>query len=170
MSHSRIFEYSVSPIERDDCLTVDDFTEGDYLENVFRGKFSGDYVSETREEDRKEDLEWLMGALKGVSDNIVLQDNGTLLLKPGFKDDIRDFWYGKLHEAMDEINQVNVERYQNRFNLKFALSDPLCMGFGFLFYNHEDMSLTASDVFFEFLLNMHDDAIVYIGSILDYHC
>ena len=60
--HSRIFQYSDSPIEKDNYIGEDDIPA-----ERFAGKFYGDYTTASTEEERIEDIKWLEESLKKFS-------------------------------------------------------------------------------------------------------
>lgn len=167
MSHSRIFQYSKEPIGEEDYLTDSDFCDNSYLWNRFEGRFYGDYTNARKGQDRIDDIEWLKGNL--LKFGIEWDGADKFTLGKETHQAIRDFWYNRIHKAYNEMHEESIENFSRRCELKYALTDPLCMGFGFLFSHDGD--LTASDDFFEWLLyNLKEGDSFYIGATLDYHC
>lgn len=166
MSHSRIFQYSDKLISKEDYLTDSIFCNNDYLWNKFNGQFCGDYVNELNGDRRIDSIAWLKNSLLKLGISWDGQDVFTLGI--GSHDAIRDFWYSRIHKAWNELDKDSIGDFSSRYDLKYALTDPLCMGFGFLF--SYDRDLTASDDFFEWLLDLKEEDSFYIGGVLDYHC
>lgn len=167
MSHSRIYQYSNKPIEKEDYLTDSDFCDNNYLWHVFEGLFHGDYTNQHSGKERIDDIEWLSEHLKKFKISWDGKDKFTL--EEGSHQAIRDFWYTRIYKAYNEINKDTIENFSDRYLLKNALLDPLSMGFGFLFSHEGD--LTASNDFFEWILyNVKEGDSFYIGATLDYHC
>ena len=167
MSHSRIFQYSDKPVDREDYIDSMFMTD-DCLWHTFEGEFCGDYTDDRNEGERIEDIKWLSELLAKF--NINLSGNDMFVLGEGSHEAIKDFWYSSITKAYDELKKEHLSKFGERFHLKYAITDPLCNGFGFLFYSNEEQTLTASDDFFEFLLRLNEGDSFYIGATLDYHC
>lgn len=165
--HSRIFQFSDKEIKKEDYIKEHDMFVDEHIWGAFSAKYCGDYVTEQNEEDRLEDIKWLSESLGKL--DITLVENDRFLLGENFREKINGFWYGRIHKAFNELDKDKMDYYPPRYNLKYACMDPLCMGFGFLFYN-EDTFLSQSDEFFEWLLAKNPGDLVYIGATLDYHC
>lgn len=171
MSHSRIFQYSSKPIDKDDYIGDSDFYDDNANGQSFHGEYCGDYVNEQDELDRIDDIKWL--AINLFKFNIRLEGlegEDKFVLGEGFKQAIQDFWYDAIKKRFEALDKENLARYTERWYLKYALIDPLSGGFGFLFFNNEEQTLSASDGFFEFLLRLNEGDSFYIGATLDYHC
>lgn len=168
MSHSRIFQYSSKPIDKEDYIGESDFYDDNGNGQSFHGEYCGDYVDERNELDRFDDIKWL--AMNLFKFNIRLEGEDKFVLGEGFKQAIQDFWYDAIQKCFEALDKENLARYQDRWELKYALTDPLSGGFGFLFFSNEDQTLSASNDFFEFLLSRDEGDSFYIGATLDYHC
>ena len=167
MSHSRIFQFSEKPIDVENYID-NEFMTDDYIWHTFEGKFCGDYTDTRTVEERLEDIEWLAESLSKL--NITLQDGDKFVLGKGFHKAIQDFWYDGIQKAFNGLDKEHLTKYYERWSLKYAITDPLSGGFGFLFYNNDSEELTASDEFFEWLLRLNEGGSFYIGATLDYHC
>lgn len=168
MSHSRIFQYSTSPIDQEDYIDESDFYDNTANGQSFHGEYCGDYIDDRNDEERLEDIDWLAETL--IEFNIILEGEDKFVLREGFRKAIQDFWYDRIKERFESLEKDNIAKYQERWHLKYAVTDPLCDGFGFLFYNNEELTLSASGDFFEFLLSLKEGDSFYIGATLDYHC
>lgn len=168
MSHSRIFQYSNQPIDEENYIGESYFYDDNANGQSFHGEYCGDYVNERDELDRIDDIKWLTMSLSKF--NIRLEGEDKFVLGNGFKRAIQDFWYDGIRECFEALDKENLARYQERWHLKYAITDPLSGGFGFLFFSDEDQTLSASDDFFEFLLRLNEGDAFYIGATLDYHC
>lgn len=166
MSHSRIFQYSDKPISKEDYLTDSIFCNNDYLWHEFKGQFCGDYVNELDEDRRIDSIAWLKNSLLKLGISWDGQDVFTLGI--GSHDAIRDFWYSRIHKAFDGLDKY-ILSFSQRYELECAILDPLSMKFGFLFYS-DDIGLSGSNDFFEWLLCIEEGKSFHIGGVLDYHC
>ena len=167
MSHSRIFQYSKEPIDANDYID-DLFMTSDYVWHAFEGKICGDYTDIRNQDERMEDIKWLAEHLSKL--NITPYGDDKFVLGDGSHKAIKDFWYDGIKNAFDVLDKENLDKYNEKWALKYAIIDPLCHGFGFLFYNNDSVELSASDDFFEFLLRLNEGDSFYIGATLDYHC
>lgn len=168
MSHSRIFQYSTNPIDQEDYIDESDFYDDTANGQSFHGEYCGDYTDDRNDEERLEDIKRLA---KRLSDfNIKLEGEDKFVLGEGFRNAIRDFWYSRIKECFLSLDEDNLVWHQEMRHLKYAVTDPLCGGFGFLFYDKEQLTLSASGDFFEFLLGLKEGDSFYIGATLDYHC
>lgn len=168
MSHSRIFQYSSKPIDKENYIGESDFYDDNANGQSFHGEYCGDYVDERNELDRFDDIKWLAMSISKF--NIKLEGEDKFVLCEGFRKAIQDFWYDGIEKCFEELNKENLAWYKERWHLKYAITDPLSGGFGFLFYSDEEQTLSASDDFFEFLLRLNEGDSFYIGATLDYHC
>lgn len=167
MSHSRIFQYSKGPISEDSYID-NEFMTNDFIWHKFESRFCGDYTDTRRKNERLDDIKWLEMSLSRL--NIRLDGEDKFVLEKGSHQAIKDLWYDRIKKAFDELDKENIANYLGRWNLRYAVTDPLSLGFGFLFYSVEEEDLTAGDDFFEFLLGLNEGDSFYIGATLDYHC
>lgn len=167
MSHSRIFQYSTKPISEDSYID-DEFMTDDFIWHRFEGRFCGDYTDTRTKEGRLDDIKWLEMSLSKLK--IRLEGEDKFVLEKGSHQAIKDYWYDCIKKAFDELDKDKISNYSGRWHLKYAVIDPLSLGFGFLFYSVEEEDLNASDDFFEFLLRLNEGDSFYIGATLDYHC
>ncbi len=168
MSHSRIFQYSNKPIDKENYIGESDFYDDSGNGQSFHGEYCGDYLTERNEIERFDDIKWL--AMNLSKFNIKLEGEDKFVLGKGFKQSIQDFWYYGINDCFNALDKENIIRYHERWRLKYAITDPLSGGFGFLFFSNEEQTLSASDDFFEFLLRLNEGDSFYIGATLDYHC
>ena len=168
MSHSRIFQYSDQPITEENYLTDEMMCNDNYLWNKFEGEFCGDYTDECKGTRRIESIEWLNNSMSKLKISWDGKDKFTL--EKEAHDAIQDFWYSRISKSYEELDKYSLGSYATqKYNLKYSVIDPLSLGFGFLFFN-ENNGLTASDDFFEWLLDLKEEDSFYIGGVLDYHC
>ena len=168
MSHSRIFQYSTKPIDKENYIGESDFWDDNANGQSFHGEYCGDYLTERSGDERLDDIKRLETNLSKF--NIKLEGEDKFVLKKGFKESIKNFWYYGIKDCFEALDKENLATYRERWLLKYAITDPLSGGFGFLFYSNEEQTLSASDDFFEFLLRLNEGDSFYIGATLDYHC
>ena len=157
--HSRIYQVTRQPIEKEDFIT-----EADFFEHWFLGGVA-DYVDE--DTDRKSDLEWLQDR-NGIEVNVDCETLTVISKEDYFRDKFFTFKeclekLGKMtEEAFRTDENKDYEIYKLNYKLKEAYDDK----FGFYIWA-EGWGLVTLDYF---VRNIAEEGeTFYIGATLDYH-
>ena len=150
--HSRIFQVSMEPINKEEYIC-----DSDYYEHWFTIEFA-DYVSDDC--DREADIEWLSSCAKGYS--IENDDNGEYLIVTN-KEEYFTNAYKRFIEELDKIGRPTLEEFVNGislWSLNNADEDK------FSFYVDADGELMTFDAFIRRCVTNEK---YYIGGTVDYH-
>lgn len=151
--HSRIFQLSTKPIEKEDYITEEDFIDS------FVGKIA-DYVSSNT--DREDDIEWFKScyskAKVSVEDSVVIFPKG---FREGYFENKFEV-FKKLSSELTFEEFAGLKYSGSIFDIKEALEDE----YGFYIYI-EDEGVNTLDYFIRRL--MKENTIYYFGATVDYH-
>lgn len=150
--HSRIFQVSMEPIEKENYIC-----EADYWEHWFTREIA-DYVSDDC--DREGDIERLGNIAKGYF--VGKDDNGEYIIVTN-KEEYFSYAYVKFMEALNKIGKPTPEEFTNRISL-WDLNQAMEDKFGF--YVDVDGELMTFD---SFVRRCVINEKYYIGGTLDYH-
>lgn len=152
--HSRIFQVSMEPIEKDDYIL-----ESDYWDHWFTREIA-DYVNGST--NRNDDIRWLMMCCDGFTfDN---DDKGEYFIVEDkeiyFKEKFERFM-----QTIDKIKDYTLEDFSKGFFEMWGLKDAYEDKYGF--YIDADGELITLD---RFIRACALNAKYYIGGTIDYHC
>lgn len=154
--HSRIFQ-----IEKE-ALSEEEYIDSNSIPEWFTNSV-GDYTSDACS--REDDIDWLMATALG---DVATIDGGKLT----FSSDVRRYFKDK-HEAFikaaEKLSETSFEDFVHNysvdsvlFNLKKAYSDR----YGFYVYSDDGFLDTLDN----FMRQVKDGEIYFIGGVVDYHC
>lgn len=152
--HSRIFQISTSPIEKDDYIGEEEYYEGWFVGSI------ADYVSDTDEPES--DYEWL-GSLPGLEIDVKGKTMKVVSKEEFFKRK-----YASFKEHLQNLEKVTLAEFctysadAEMYCAKAAYSDR----YGFYV---DDGSLKTLDDFMRSDTVKEGD-IFYLGGVVDYHC
>lgn len=149
--HSRIFQVSKSPVEKQDY-----YRDYRYFDD-FVGSVA-DYVSD--DTDRDEDIEWLAEYLSGVAeiegDKITFKNIDAFFSKR----------YQQFCEAVIDLGTVSYQDFRSGISYKaWRLQNTIEDKFGF-YMDSEKYGLEPID---SFLRSVENGDVYYIGATIDYH-
>lgn len=157
--HSRIFQISTEPIDKENYLNEDTLQQGD-------GSFY-DYCSEIDEEDRKEDIANLVnhalpkGMFELISDDTMRYNGGIEQWKEEYVANIK-----KERMLLRQIicwNGVRPIISNRQWKIRW-MSPIILFGWRWL-QSFAEQSFT----FMEFVCRLEPGTILYIGGVVDYH-
>lgn len=155
--HSRIFQISDNPIEKEDYLTEDHI-----LENTsFLGGIA-DYVTE--DTDREEDIEWLLDCLGGMPFTYN-EEEQSLIFHRGFKEAYFRNDYDKFVEMM---KYLTMEKFMDQ-NFVFDVNMLLDNKYGFYFYVSYPYGYYELMTMNKFVRVLREEEKYFLGGTLDYH-
>ena len=155
--HSKIYQISLKPLEKEDYLKPSDLYENsqdfaDYIGDEFEG------------DSRIECIEYLSECLSEFFDYV---GNGTLLYK-GMGDFLTD-WVEQIKLLADSITPENVLKELNLYYLS-SVTEKTHKNMSSRFYI-EDYNCFAGPLsdLVEFLATRKEGEKIYVGSVIDYH-
>lgn len=155
--HSRIFQVSKEPVTEDKLIEEYRYEDG------FVGRIA-DYV--VKQGDITEDIEWLTRCKKGIE---VTEKDGITTLKIVSK---RDYFEGAFENFQKLINKfsdytlsdfIDSKNWLDFYQLKDSYDDQHAF---YIDDNDEYFGIATLD---EFMRNVEDGDIYYIGNTFDYH-
>ena len=155
--HSRIFQISRKPINKDEYIS-----EYDYYDSGFIGEIA-DYVSD--DTDRDADIEWLKSRLEGVADF----NGDSFTIK-----DQRKYFEKSFSDFLEAIKEVSLLTFQDfctnandfdykMYKLKTAYRNE------FRFYIDDNGEYAGREPLDDFMRRAKNGDVFYIGATLDYH-
>ena len=158
--HSRIFQISTEPIDKENYLNEDTLQQGD-------GSFY-DYCSEIDEEDRKEDIANLVNhALPGGMFELISDD--TMRYNGGIEQ-WKEEYVANIKKRADALTVDNMLKWSSTYSLKQAIENPLDTAYHFYLDGDGCQSFAEkSFAFMEFACTLEVGTILYIGGVVDYH-
>ena len=156
--HSRIFQISLAPIDKDDYIE-----ESYYWDSSFIGSVA-DYVND--DTDRMSDIEWLKDCYKDRGISFGADDSGEYFI---IEDKVKYFApkFETFQKALKELSEITIDDFINcscgmqMYKLKEAYIDE----YGFYIDGHEE-TLETFDAFVHYA---RTDEKYYIGATIDYH-
>lgn len=163
MSHSRIFQVSIQPIEADDYATSSDFYEN--------SDSFAEYIGDEQEgDDRKEDIRYLADELK---DLFTLDEDGETLTYKGevammaFK----QAWSDRLQEEAANVTAENVLEWEPRYDVRRTCEEThLRTSYRFYIDGWIDYAGSCDDLIEYVAEEMKEGDKLYIGAVIDYSC
>lgn len=159
--HSRVFEISRSPIEIAQRLDPYELPEW-FCSGI------ADYVDNTREEDREEELNWFTSRFGGHCK----RSGNTVVFDPDTKKDYFQHDYAKFREAAAILAVCDYEDFcgsnpvsdfeMTIRQLKSSYEDQ----FGFYVYDRDNEELMTMD---SWIRQTDLSGPLYVGGIVDYH-
>jgi hypothetical protein len=152
--HSRIFQLTEEPIDKDDYMT-----EWSFCEDSFVGAVA-DYVSDNC--DREEDIKWLIKSLEDVKEYFTHNPkNQSITFHPGFKVEYFRERFKKFNELVSGTTLEVFANGSNAYELKSTIEDK------YSFYVHHEY-WEPFDSFVRSLPSDEDETC-YFGGTVDYH-
>ena len=158
--HSRIFQISTEPIDKENYLNEDTLQQGD-------GSFY-DYCSEIDEEDRKEDIANLVnhalpkGMFELISDDTMRYNGGI--------EQWKEEYVANIKKRANALTADNMLEWGSTYYLKQAIKNPLDTAYHFYLDGDGCQSFAEqSFTFMEFVCRLEPGTILYIGGVVDYH-
>ena len=158
--HSRIFQISTEPIDKENYLNEDTLQQGD-------GSFY-DYCSEIDEENRKEDIANLVnyalpnGMFELISDDTMRYNGGI--------EQWKEEYVANIKKRADALTADNMLEWGSTYYLKQAVENPLDVAYHFYLDGDGRPSFAEqSFAFMEFVCRLEPGTILYIGGVVDYH-
>lgn len=158
--HSRIFQLSETPIEKDEYIS-----ESKYYDCWFTIEIA-DYVN--GDTDRDADIEWLESCVSGIE--FGADEHGKyLVIKSREKYFERAFQ--RFSQYLDEVNSKNnLQDFTNGIGCMWYLNDAYEDKFGFYVdFTVDSDRYTDLVAFDNFVRTSKDGDKYYIGSTIDYH-
>lgn len=153
--HSRIFQVSMEPIDKDDYIE-----ESDYYDHWFTNSVA-DYVSDSKYRD--EDLKWIEDCYDTRGIKFGVDNNGEYLIV----EDKRKYFensFNKFMKALDKIKDCTIDDFATGVDGMWKLKDSYEEKFGF--YVDADGELMTFD---SFVRHCAVGRKYYIGGTVDYH-
>lgn len=151
--HSRIFQLSEVPVDKEDYITEDEFIDG------FVGMIA-DYVSS--DTDRREDIQWLCSALKEYG--IIYDENEeSIIFLEGFK---KKYFKERFEKLRTTLQNMSLEEFSSDSLAAFELASLIENRFSF--YVYYEYTWQSLDNFVR--SELKEGQKYYIGGTLDYHC
>lgn len=158
--HSRIFQISTEPIDKENYLNEDTLQQGD-------GSFY-DYCSEIDEEDRKEDIANLVnhalpkGMFELISDDTMRYNGGI--------EQWKEEYVANIKKRANALTADNMLEWGSTYYLKQAVENPLDVAYHFYLAGEGCQSFAEqSFAFMEFVCGLEPGTTLYIGGVIDYH-
>ena len=158
--HSRIFQISTEPIDKENYLNEDTLQQGD-------GSFY-DYCSEIDKEDRKEDIANLVnhalpkGMFELISDDTMRYNGGI--------EQWKEEYVANIKKRANALTADNMLEWGSTYYLKQAVENPLDVAYHFYLDGDGCQSFAEqSFAFMEFVCTLEVGTILYIGGVVDYH-
>ena len=156
--HSRIFQISTEPIDKENYLNEDTLQQGD-------GSFY-DYCSEIDEENRKEDIANLVnyalpnGMFELISDDTMRYNGGI--------EQWKEEYVANIKKRADALTADNMLEWGSTYYLKQAVENPLDVAYHFYLDGDGCQSFAEqSFAFMEFVCRLEPVTILYIGGVVD---
>ncbi|WP_285948815.1 hypothetical protein [Bacteroides congonensis] len=158
--HSRIFQISTEPIDKENYLNEDTLQQGD-------GSFY-DYCSEIDEENRKEDIANLVnhalpnGMFELISDDTMRYNGGI--------EQWKEEYVANIKKRADALTVDNMLEWCSTYYLKQAIENPLDTAYHFYLDSDGCPAFAEqSFAFMEFVCALEPGTVLYIGGVIDYH-
>lgn len=153
--HSRIYQISTEPIERDDYISED------YLIDHWFTNSVADYVSDDTDRDR--DIEWLKEFANVNGGLVVDSDEHGYYLMVTDKEKFFERSYKKFKETLDKIKDCSLEQFSKGISEMWTLKDAYEDKFSFYIYTDDPITLD------DFVRRAELNQKLYIGATIDYH-
>lgn len=151
--HSRIFQVSDAPFEREDYIT-----ECDYYDHWFTREIA-DYVNDDC--NREDDIAWLKESVKGFE--FGKDDSGEYFIVTDKVKYFEEAFY-RFKDAIDKIKDCTIDEFVNGIYGMWDLKDSYDDKYGFYIDNDGDMESLDG-----FIRGCFADKKYYIGGTVDYH-
>ena len=151
--HSRIFQVSMEPIDKDDYIE-----ESYYYDHWFTNSVA-DYVSDDC--DRKKDIQWLKDCVNGIA--FGYDDHGVCFVVKS-KEEYFSRAFDAFKNVLERIKDCTIEEFATGIDGMWKLKDLYEEKFGF--YVDADGELMAFD---SFVRHCTVGRKYYIGGTVDYH-
>lgn len=159
--HSRIFQVSLSPINKSNYII-----ESDYWDHWFLNEIA-DYVAESN--DRNEDIEWLKNCYKEKGIEFGADNNGEYFIVKSKQAYFKQ-QFNKFMETIDKIKNYTLDNFAQGFHEMWLLKNAYEEKFGAFYVDigiDEDEDLMSFD---SFVRMCTIEKKYYIGGTMDYHC
>ena len=154
--HSRIFQISTEPIDKENYLNEDTLQQGD-------GSFY-DYCSEIDEEDRKEDIANLVnhalpkGMFELISDDTMRYNGGI--------EQWKEEYVANIKKRANALTADNMLEWGSTYYLKQAVENPLDVAYHFYLDGDGCSLLPNSPLRYGVCCRLEPGTILYIGELL----
>ena len=153
--HSRIFQIEKKP------LTKEEYIESVCIPDWFTNSIA-DYTS--NDCDREDDIAWLMDASLG---SIASLDGDKLT----FSSNVRRYFKEKYEAFIKEAEKLSKTSFDdfisgNSTNMFFRMNEAYSDRYGFYVYSDDGFLDTLDN----FMREVKDGDVYYIGGVVDYHC
>ena len=158
--HSRIFQISTEPIDKENYLNEDTLQQGD---NSFY-----DYCADIDDESRKEDIAYLVNSAlpKGMFE---LLSEDTMRYNGGIEQ-WKEEYVANIRKKAEELTVVNMWQWSTTYYFRQAIQNPLNTDYHFYLDGDGCQSFAEqSFAFMQFVSNFDPGTIFYIGGVIDYH-
>lgn len=152
--HSRIFQVSKEPIEKEDYIKEDNYIYEHWFLNSI-----ADYVSDNC--DRNVDIRWLQDCALGFT--FGTDDNGEYFIVNSKEEYFKSSFEG-FKKALEALHNISIEQFVSYVNI-YGLNTYYNEKYGF--YIDIDDELMTLDSFVRYCNNGEK---YYIGGTVDYHC
>lgn len=154
--HSRIFQVSTEPIDRDEYIT-----ESDYWDHWFTNSIA-DYTSDRC--NRADDIEWLKDCYEEKGIEFGKDGSGEFLI---IRNKVKYFEkaYGRFQELLEQIGKYDMFHFINGIDEMWSLKNEYEEKFGF-YMDTDDNGLITLD---NFVRTYPENVKLYIGGTIDYH-
>ena len=157
--HSRIYQISKAPIDRDDYIGEDKYYDHWFLNSI------ADYVNE--DTNRDDDIEWIQDCYGNKGLSFGQDDNGEYFII----EDRTKYFEAKFEEfkkELEELSKKTLDDFMDRSNMSlFRLKDSYDDEFGF--YIDDNGEYQGLATFDEFMRCTTVGTKYYIGATIDYH-
>lgn len=159
--HSRIFQITTSKVDKENYLNEDTFEQG--CSSFY------DYCSEITEEERRDNIDYLVNHVLPQSMFEPVDDN-TFRYIGGAEEWKREF-VDCIHKKVDEITSESaLEWIGPVYQLEKTLKNPLNTSYHF--YMDEDGFQSYAEEsyeFMQFVCKLEPGTLLHIGGVIDYH-
>ena len=156
--HSRIFQISKNPITEDQLLTEDR-----YIDDGFVGRIA-DYVSEQM--DVEDDLNWLINCQKGIE---LIKEDDTFKIKIVSKKDYFEKSFEEFQNLVKKFNDYTLDEFIDSKNWFDFYQMKSCYDDKYAFYFDDSDDYFGITTLDDFVRNVEEGSIYYIGKTFDYH-
>ena len=158
--HSRIFQVSNKPIDKDDYAIPEHFYDchSDWA----------DYIGETQDDnDRKSDIKALSCLLRDMFD---LDESGEALVYKGGIDAFKEEWAAAIREAAKAVTADNVLDWHQHYDVCHACKDThLNVSYRFSIEGWSTYANAIDELIRFIAYKLKEGDKLYFGSVIDYH-
>lgn len=157
--HSRIFQVSSKPVDRDNYISESNYYDGWFVGSV------ADYVADVEEEDQKDSIDWLD---KYAAGSLKIEGNKVTVIN---KEEFFRRDYDNFIKALDDLKNITLNQFTtgkgdldlNVYRLNSAYEDR------YGFYVDDCGEYGGLMTINEFMRTKKDGDVFYIGGVVDYH-